>query len=242
MKRVLMPAIASLTIAVCALSPAAAEHGSPWVHAFPADGSELPANGRIVLISMNGQDSAMPAVGAKGLALTSDSHPTIELRVVEAHDDPDGYGEASSVLMPAKRLVAGATYELVWPNSGRSFRWTVAKRADTSHPTWKTAPVAEIAKNNDLGYPGDQLVRIVASEDTGHLAIHVTITSPNKIVRTAIWDFVDGCAFTGYLATGMTGAVRVKISLLDAAGNKTPAKRQVVLANDDASAYLCYSS
>ena len=108
------------------------------MYAFPPDGGTLPPNGRIVLVSVNGQDRALPAQGAQGLTLVSEGHPSVELRVVETHDDPDGYGEAAAVLVPATPLVPGATYELALPDDYR-FRWTIGERTDTLPPTWKAA-------------------------------------------------------------------------------------------------------
>ncbi len=221
---------------------AAAEHGGPVVHAFPPSGGVLPPNGRIVLISINGQDSAMPATAAKGLALVSDGQPTVKLDVIEAHDDPDGYGEASSVLVPRQRLVPGARYQLGWPGSSYHFAWTVGKRSDKSRPTWDSQPVVEIARDDvGSGYPGSPLVRVRAHDDSKHLALRVTLCSGDKkVVRTAIWDFssYDSCAFTGYLAVNMKLPLRVRVELVDVAGRKSAARAKLVFAKDS-SAYLC---
>lgn len=229
-----------LSVAAAALSntPAVAEHGGPWVHTFPPSESTLPPNGRIVLISMNGEDDAMPDVGAKGLALYSDSD-VVPVRVVEARHDPDGYGEAASVLVPKRRLMIGATYKLRWPKSGYEFSWTISRRADDKPPVWRKRPEYEIAGNDDPGYPDMPLVRIHARDNRGPLALRVAIIDKNNEKRKAIWDFDNnGCAFTGYLAGGMKLPLKLYITLLDTAGGETRAARSVRFPSD-VSGYLC---
>ena len=208
---------------------------------FPESETTLPRNGQIILISVNGKDERLPQMGTRGVALVAKGH-RVPLKVVETHDDPDGYGEAAAVLKPTRRLRPGLTYELRWAaREDYPFSWQVSRKKDRRAPAWRARPVHEIAQKDGPGYQGSPLVRIHASDGHGPLAIRATL-QVGSVKRTAIWDFQhEECAFTGYLAANLKGPARLQMTLLDTAGNRSEKTHTVTLPGD-LSAYLCPES
>jgi hypothetical protein len=156
-------------------TPAAAEHGDPFMIVAPLPGTKIPTNAHIRIESYNGiagglEEIATNQKGYSAVLVASDHE--IELKPVSFFDDHEGgYGAGLLVLAPTKALHARTTYnlEIRWPGGtpeqfASPWSWTTSKKADKKAPKWKGTPTVGSTPSTLIANPGAEtpLVEIVA--------------------------------------------------------------------------------
>lgn len=210
-------------------SPSLAKCMSSYWEVWPAAGSTIPVNGRVIIGAFGTSTGDVEKLASFGPALVANGH-RVPLKVVQTNVGEMKLSQA--VLVPAEPLKPGAHYKLTWkktpPGFSKPANWDVATSADDAAPVWKSAPVALSGEHAELGCgPADNAFVKVEVDDEATL-IRARIVRGEKSVEYLLpWKSGERLA----IGHGMCGgafvptadAWKLELSVVDVAGNETVA-------------------
>lgn len=184
----------------------------------PANGTTLPANGRITLDGYGGAQKIVATMKTRHPRLVAGS-VEVPLSVVELHVGE--FDVTQVVLKPETTLKEGMKFTLRFDDAPSEVaEWTVTQ-SDTTAPVWTSAPIAKKGLYKEFGC-GPAIQAIVGIPATGAIQVRARA---NK--REFLIDIKDGAATVGHsMCWGpfrLKGEWSLELSALDAAGNETRA-------------------
>lgn len=217
--------VAVLTFA----SPSFAKCMSSYWEVWPAAGSTLPVNGRVIIGAFGTATGDVEKLAGFGPALVATGH-RVALAVKQTNVGEMKVSQA--VLVPVEPLKPGLHYALTWKKTPPGFslpaNWNVAASRDDVAPTWKSAPVALSGEHAELGCgPADNAFVKVDVDDEATLIRARVLRGAKSTEYLLPWKAGERLAIGHGMCSGAfvpTADVwKLELSVVDVAGNEAVA-------------------